>query len=208
MSYIKREEWTILPGEAPAIRRNCSGCRKSSVFRSSGNFRINANGNKIDVWLIYRCEKCDTNWNMDIYTRVVPGALGQDWYDRFLANDRDTALEFGCRKEILSRNKAEALWEHVSFKVEKTLCEAKDAGETEDSVERMIPMERLISIHNPYGIPMRLDKLLCSELGYSRRDVACLEDSGGLCIRAGGKDSRSRIPIYMEVEIGEPFPRG
>lgn len=29
MSYIKKEEWTILPGEAPAIRRNCSGCRKA-----------------------------------------------------------------------------------------------------------------------------------------------------------------------------------
>ena len=73
MSYIKKEEWTILPGEAPAIRRNCSGCRKSSIFRSSGNFRMNANGNKLDVWLIYRCEKCDTSWNMDIYTRTAPG---------------------------------------------------------------------------------------------------------------------------------------
>lgn len=83
MSYIKKEEWTILPGEAPAIRRNCSGCRKSSIFRSSGNFRMNANGNKLDVWLIYRCEKCDTSWNMDIYTRTAPGMLGQDLYNRF-----------------------------------------------------------------------------------------------------------------------------
>lgn len=214
MSYIKKEEWTILPGEAPAIRRNCSGCRKSSIFRSSGNFRMNANGNKLDVWLIYRCEKCDTSWNMDIYTRVAPGTLGQDLYNRFLENDADTALEFGCRKEILSRNKAEALWEQVPLKVEKTFHEAKDAGETLDYAERMIsaentvPVERIVSIHNPYEIPMRLDKLLCRELNCSRKDVACLEDSGGLYIRTGGKDSRSRIPIYMEAEIREPFPRG
>ena len=214
MSYIKKEEWTILPGEAPAIRRNCSGCRKSSIFRSSGNFRMNANGNKLDVWLIYRCEKCDTSWNMDIYTRTAPGMLGQDLYNRFLENDADTALEFGCRKEILSRNKAEALWEQVPLKVEKTFHEAKDAGETLDYAERMIsaentvPVERIVSIHNPYEIPMRLDKLLCRELNCSRKDVVCLEDSGGLYIRTGGKDSRSRIPIYMEAEIREPLPRG
>lgn len=220
MSYIKKEEWTILPGEAPAIRRNCSGCRKSSIFRSSGNFRMNANGNKLDVWLIYRCEKCDTSWNMDIYTRTAPGMLGQDLYNRFLENDADTALEFGCRKEILSRNKAEALWGQVPFMVEKTFHEAKDAGETLDYAERMISaentvlverivsVERILSIHNPYEIPMRLDKLLCRELNCSRKDVACLEDSGGLYIRTGGKDSRSRIPIYMEAEIREPFPRG
>ena len=48
------------------------------------------------------------------------------------------------------------------------------------------------------------DKLLCRELNCSRKDVVCLEDSGGLYIRTGGKDSRSRIPIYMEAEIREP----
>lgn len=81
---------------------------------------MNANGNKIDVWLIYRCEKCDFSWNLDIYTRISPGFLDRRLYERFQQNDRTTALEYGCCKEILSRNKAEALWEQVEYDVEIT----------------------------------------------------------------------------------------
>ncbi|HAH17569.1 MAG TPA: hypothetical protein DCL29_00905 [Eubacterium sp.] len=27
-------------------------------FVNSKRFRVNANGNSVDVWLIYRCKKC------------------------------------------------------------------------------------------------------------------------------------------------------
>lgn len=214
MSYCIKEEWTVLPEAAPAVSRNCPGCRKKSIFKNSGNFRINANGNKIDVWLIYRCEKCDTSWNMDIYTRISPGALEKDLYDRFLSNDKAAAMDYGCRKEILNRNKAEALWEQVPLKIDKTCCKAKSpaAGretlETDSVVNAEVPVSRILSIHNHYGIPLRLDKLLCSEWGCSRKKLGQMEESGLLCIRTGGKNSRSKIPEYIEVEIKEPSPRG
>lgn len=117
---MKIEKWAIVPKTAPAIIRNCPGCRRKTAFHSSESFRMNANGNKIDVWLIYRCEKCDFSWNLDIYTRISPGFLDRRLYERFQQNDRTTALEYGCCKEILSRNKAEALWEQVEYDVEIT----------------------------------------------------------------------------------------
>ena len=51
---------------------------------------------------------------------IFPGFLDRRLYERFQQNDRTTALEYGCCKEILSRNKAEALWEQVEYDVEIT----------------------------------------------------------------------------------------
>ena len=40
------------------VFHRCGGCGKKQEFLNSGKFRVNANGNKVDVWLIYRCKKC------------------------------------------------------------------------------------------------------------------------------------------------------
>ncbi len=120
---------------------------------------MNANGNKLDVWLIYRCEKCDTSWNMNLYKRSCSWKLGQDLYNRFLENDADTALDSDAGK-ILSRNKAEALWEQVPFKGgKKRSMRPKMPVRHWNYAERMISAEngknsfrgRIVFIHrNPY----------------------------------------------------------
>ncbi len=40
------------------VYHRCGGCGKKQEFVNSGKFRVNANGNRVDVWLIYRCKKC------------------------------------------------------------------------------------------------------------------------------------------------------
>lgn len=37
---------------------SCGGCRRKTEFVNTGRFRVNANGNRLDVWLIYQCERC------------------------------------------------------------------------------------------------------------------------------------------------------
>ncbi|MHB9361041.1 DUF1062 domain-containing protein [Mesorhizobium sp. LNJC403B00] len=39
------------------------------AYRCSDKFRVNANGKRIDVWLIYRCIDCDNSWNFGIFER-------------------------------------------------------------------------------------------------------------------------------------------
>ena len=34
------------------VIHKCSGCNKKMPFVNSGKFRVNANGNNVDVWLI------------------------------------------------------------------------------------------------------------------------------------------------------------
>ena len=70
----KSEIWMIKPVKPPAVRRQCPGCGKD-LYESTGRFRVNANGNRLDVWLIYRCMQCGKSWNMEILERVESGKL-------------------------------------------------------------------------------------------------------------------------------------
>lgn len=55
MSYLVKNESSIAPNQSFTIVRKCSGCGKKSIYIISYKFRVNANGNRIDVWLIYQC---------------------------------------------------------------------------------------------------------------------------------------------------------
>lgn len=57
--------WRVSPAAYPKIIRCCKRCAHMS-FLNSGQFRVNANGHCLDVWLIYKCESCEATWNMEI----------------------------------------------------------------------------------------------------------------------------------------------
>ena len=91
-----------------AIRvfHRCGGCGKKQEFVNSGNFRVNANGNSVDVWLIYRCRKCKHSWNLTIYERTrlqkIPTAL----FEAFQANDAELAEAYGRDIDFMKKNHA------------------------------------------------------------------------------------------------------
>ena len=93
----------------PSIRvyHRCGGCGKRQEFVNSGRFRVNANGSRIDVWLIYRCKKCKHSWNLTIFERVSPSKIPPDLYALFLENDEQTAARYGNDTAFLKRNHAE-----------------------------------------------------------------------------------------------------
>ncbi|MDY6328964.1 MAG: DUF1062 domain-containing protein [Lachnospiraceae bacterium] len=89
------------------VYHKCAGCKKKSEFINSGKFRINANGNCIDVWLIYRCKKCKHTWNLTIYERIRPSRITPEEYELFMENDFELALKYGNNIEFLKKNNAE-----------------------------------------------------------------------------------------------------
>ena len=68
---------------------------------------MNANGNRVDVWLIYRCRKCKHSWNLTIYERMRPSRIRPEDYERFLENNSELAIEYGKDMDFLKRNNAE-----------------------------------------------------------------------------------------------------
>lgn len=45
----------------------------------------------IDVWLIYKCLKCDNTCNITILSRTRPELINKDLYQNFMKNDEETA---------------------------------------------------------------------------------------------------------------------
>lgn len=89
------------------ILHKCSGCGKKMHFVNTGRFRVNANGNKVDIWLIYQCAKCKHSLNLTVYERRKPNRIPSEEYRRFLENDEDLALQYGNDKAFLKRNRVE-----------------------------------------------------------------------------------------------------
>ena len=92
------------------IIHRCGRCGKKAVFVSTRRFRVNANKNKLDVWLIYQCKKCKHTLNIPIYERVSPQKIPKELYEGFLANDEELALRYAADP---------ALFKNKNFVLEK-----------------------------------------------------------------------------------------
>lgn len=159
-SDIRNCEWEIIPDVSPQIIRNCSKCGCKSNYINTGSFRVNANGNRVDVWLIYQCSKCKTTYNITIYERISPKKIPREEYEGFLANDPQLALEYSFNSNILKREKAEICMEDGAYHIrERILTDAEEAE-----------MSRIV-IRNSYHIRIRLDKLIAGKLDISRTAV-------------------------------------
>lgn len=159
--------WTVVPVEAPLPKRHCGRCGVDRAFVSSGRFRVNGNGRKLDVWLIYRCVHCELTWNHTIHTRVAPESLGPR-LDAYYNNDPELAFALAFS--------APGPWEPVPFAVEGPLFAV---GE--------------VSLELPIPFPVRLERLLAQKLGLSRSAVSALVSRGELELedpRALRRDAR------------------
>lgn len=115
MSYSKKYIYIVVPKESFKVIHTCPKCKEKSLFINTGCFRVNANGNKLDVWLIYQCEKCKHTKNLTIYERKHPAQLSKEEYERFLSNDTELAEEYGRNKNFFQRNKSVVAWEQVAY---------------------------------------------------------------------------------------------
>lgn len=67
MSYLKKLEYEIVLKDSFWIIRNCPQCGWKTYYKNTKKFRVNVNGNKLDVWLIYQCEECKHTLNITMF---------------------------------------------------------------------------------------------------------------------------------------------
>lgn len=170
MSCFTKAIYEIIPQDSYQIIRNCPKCGSKSTFINTNNFRVNANGNQIDVWLIYQCEKCKQTYNLSIYERTKPSSIKADEYKKLLANDFELALGYGTNKNLFIRNKAEIDIEHISYSISAIKKELDDTG-------------NYILIQNPYELKIRIDKVLSEIMGISRTQVNLLMKEEQICMK-------------------------
>lgn len=84
MSYLRKIEYEIVLKDSFWVIRSCPKCGRKTHFRNTNKFRINANGNKLDVWLIYHCTECKHTLNIAIYERKKVSSIPKEEYQCFL----------------------------------------------------------------------------------------------------------------------------
>ncbi|MDD4311727.1 MAG: DUF1062 domain-containing protein, partial [Eubacteriales bacterium] len=98
----------------PRFLKTCPRC-KSAAYDNSGRFRVNANGKRLDIWLICRCTHCKTIWNMSIYERVDRATLAAADLSKYFANDVSLNLRHVFDPAFLQKNHATLDLEHLSL---------------------------------------------------------------------------------------------
>jgi len=191
MSDVLRVQWTIIARTAPQPWLTCGRCGETRRFRSSDKIRVNANGKRVDAWLIYKCTDCGSTWNRPVLERrpvrtIDPGFL--------------TALH--TSEPMLTRR--------LAFDVESLRRSAGRVEEFDDAiVVKSVPskstmparrLEILCSVPEPVGL--RVDRLIANELRLSRSRIQRLAEAGDLVVFPSVSSLRRPVRDGMRLVLG------
>ncbi|MCB9755376.1 MAG: DUF1062 domain-containing protein [Myxococcales bacterium] len=176
--------WRVVALDTPRVRRRCPGCDAQRSFRSSDKFRVNAHQRRLDVWLIYRCERCDATWNRAVRERVSPRALDPDAHRAYMANDRDAA--WACAFDLVGLRQLGAVVDAaVPVRVHRDVLPDK-------------PFRVRFELDHP--CELRLDRLVAQELEVSRGALSRLIARGDVRVEAPSQRAWRR-PVRKEVTV-------
>ena len=159
---MPEQVWRIVPETTPRLGRHCASCGTARPFASSDRFRVNANGRRVDVWLIYRCTICERTWNRTVFERVAVSEL-EMCLRGLSTNDRELAWRCAFRIDDLATVGARVHGD-VPFRVE--------GGE----VDIGTPMRIRFAVKYPCA--PRLDRVLAHTMCLPRSAIHALHSRG------------------------------
>jgi hypothetical protein len=178
---MDRETIRVLSRRAPTLVWHCSKCHGHGVFECTEQFRANANGKLIDIWLIYRCRQCARTRNLTVVERTPVNRLPAGLLDAAQSNDRLTARRVARDLGLLDRNGA--------------MVAEGDEWECSLPLRPILQPEREVEIIVEFPEPLliRLDGLLTVALAVSRTKLKKLVDAGIVAIEGPGRTSTLRV---------------
>lgn len=169
MSYLRKIEYELVLNDSFWIIRNCPKCGRKTHYKNTKKFRINANGYRLDIWLIYQCVECKHTLNLAICERKKVSSMTKDEYQCFLDNDEQLAETYGKNMQLFQSNKAVIDFDRLRF----SLVKLHETRENSGFGEQLI-----ITVKNPYQMKIRSEKQIAMVLGLSRNQVKSLLDKG------------------------------
>ncbi len=169
MSYLRKIEYKIVLKDSFWIIRNCPKCGRKAHYINTKKFRINANGNKMDIWLIYQCVECKHTLNLAIYERKKVSSIPKEEYQCFLDNDEQLAEMYGKNMQLFQTNKADIDFDRLHYDLVK-LHETIESSEFGEQI--------IITVKNPYQMKIRSEKQIAMVLKLSRNQVKSLLEKG------------------------------
>jgi len=191
MSSTLHVQWTVTSLFAPRPWLTCGRCGGIRPFQSSGKARLNANGKRLDAWLIYKCTDCESTWNRTLFERRNVRDIDAGLLQALQTNDRRRIEAIAFDTEDL-RRRAMRIEEFPQAEVARKVL----AGNPMTFEQVRIGL----SVSLPCAL--RLDRLLARELGVSRAKIQDLHDAGRLTFpQAGERALRRPVRDGMAVEL-------
>lgn len=162
--------WRVEALALPPLLAPCARCARLVSFRCSERFRVNANGGRLDVWLLYRCAVCGAPHRERVLRRAAVEAIAPDERTGYQAAApalvRRCAFAAGARVEVPYRVVRPSL----------PSCGLVRA--------RIVQQE-------PCGA--RWDRFLARELDWPRARVARAAERGRVRVNVGARRLRGRV---------------
>ncbi|MFU1855517.1 DUF1062 domain-containing protein [Sphingobacterium sp. NGMCC 1.201703] len=159
----KEYTWAVSPNNTPLLKKSCSHC-DSKQFYCSEKFRINAQKKNVDVWLIYRCVKCDSTYNLTIFSRTRPTAIDSILFNKFQNNDTELAWKYAFSEETRRKNKVEADLATVNYALQYNQISSDELLSSNDRILRF-------KVDYPFDFQLRISSLIRTCLNLSSRQL-------------------------------------
>jgi hypothetical protein len=108
--------WEVKAKNTPLLKKKCNHC-DSDRFHCSDKFRLNAQKKNIDIWLIYRCVKCNNRYNMTLFSRIRTESISKELFNKMSENNIEVVWEYAFSHETRRRNNIEADWGSVEYDI-------------------------------------------------------------------------------------------
>ena len=187
MSDVLRVQWTIIPAAAPEPWLNCSRCRGTTRFRTSGKIRVNASGKRLDAWLIYRCTSCDNTWNRPVLERRHVATIDPVLLASLQTNDPELVRRLAFEKP------------RRSLKMDHSDGPTVRKEVVSEGTGRAGRLEIACVVAEPTGL--RLDRLLSTELRLSRSRIHSMKNAGHLATWPDGLRRPVRCGLRVTIEL-------
>lgn len=159
---MKKIIWDIQCISPPRVLQYCKKCGKRTEHISSEQFRVNAQRKYLDIWLIYKCTKCDATWNATIYSRINPRSISGELLECFHNNDEMLSMEYAMNTGLLQQQGVEV--QSPGYKILGEDFEVNEAVE--------------LQIRSKYHLSVKVSGILRDKLQLSNNELIRLIDDG------------------------------
>ena len=148
---------------------------------------MNANGKRVDAWLIYRCTSCDNTWNRPVLERRHVATIDPHLLASLQANDPELSRRLAFEK--LRRKLKVEHFDDATVRKEVVSESARPACRLE------------IVCVVPEATGLRVDRLLSTELRLSRRRIQSMQNAGHLAASPEGLRRPLRNGLHVRIEL-------
>ena len=190
------KQWIIEPSTTPLYYHRCSKCKKIMPYYCSEKFRVNAQKKSVDVWLIYKCEKCDNTFNIDIMSRVNPKLIDNDEYSNFQYNDQETAWKYSFDSDVINKNKVKADYSKIEYLMKGDVLSLKEILEQdEDLVE--------FEINIKFNVDLHLSPVIRKNLDLTVAQLEQMLSAGVISLYPPGTAKNSKVKNEQKVIVNK-----